>query len=167
MYQILINPMISKDEFESNFKKSNNCWKWVGRQYVTGYGRYWQNQISYLAHRVSYELYKGNLEKNKVIDHLCRNKLCVNPDHLEQVTISENVMRGEGITAKKSRSSSCPNGHPYPNIPKIVNGWRLCKICLRINEKKYQTKNIEQVRKWKRDWIQRKRNIQRFMSNYL
>jgi hypothetical protein len=69
------------------------CWIYTGAKSHLGYGIFYMQQHSYPAHRVSYELAKGKIEKGLVIDHSCRKRSCINPDHLEAVTQSENVRR--------------------------------------------------------------------------
>lgn len=70
------------------------------------------------------------------IDHLCRNPLCVRPDHLEQVTPRENLLRGVGPSAKAAKKTHCPQGHPYAgeNLGIHRNGNRWCRTCHRENQ---------------------------------
>jgi hypothetical protein len=95
-----------KERFLSKIEKTDSCWIWKGTVNPdSGYGRI---QItndgikkSHYAHRYSYELTKGNIPPKMVIDHLCRNTACVNPDHLEAVTNRENGIRGNQVLRKK------------------------------------------------------------------
>lgn len=101
---IVINEEI-KSRFERKAVRGENCWDWVGSKDVYGYG-----YVSYFfkklkAHRVSYEIYKGEIPQGLVLDHLCRNRSCVNPDHVEPVTIGENVRRGYHL------GDECLHGH--------------------------------------------------------
>ena len=73
---------------------SSGCWEWVGRTGKDGYGSVGAARNSRLAHRVSYEWWMGDIPDGLEIDHLCRNRACVRPDHLEPVTHMENVRRG-------------------------------------------------------------------------
>lgn len=70
------------------------CWVWKLRPYARGYGRYWTTERVWQAHRYSWELHHGPIPDGLDLDHLCRNRPCVNPDHLEPVTRRENLRRG-------------------------------------------------------------------------
>ncbi len=71
----------------------NNCWEWQGSKTKEGYGRFSFNNIMIIAHRFSYEIHKECIPRELEIDHLCRNRKCVNPNHLETVTHKENIRR--------------------------------------------------------------------------
>lgn len=81
--------------FEKYIIDENNCWIWQGVKDKFGYGIFYYQQSGYRAHRIAYHLTKGTITDRKVIDHLCRNKSCINPDHLEAVSQLENVIRAE------------------------------------------------------------------------
>lgn len=87
------------------------------------------------AHRFSYQLYKGNIPKNLVIDHLCKNPSCVNPDHLEAVTNRENILRGISPAAINSKKTHCPKGHKLSgdNVY-IYRNSRWCKKCRKYTQ---------------------------------
>jgi len=118
-------------------EKTNTCWEWKGGLQGPRYGSFWFNGKQIRAHRFAYELFKGEIPNGLQIDHLCRNRACVNPEHLEIVSCKENVLRGIGVCAKNSKKTHCPRGHELKedNLDKhhLRIGQRTCKTCL--NEK--------------------------------
>lgn len=120
------------------------CWTWLGRQDGKGYGRY-QNRA---AHRVTYELLVGPIPDGLHIDHLCRNPGCVNPGHMEPVTLVENARRGYGYSARNARKTHCKYGHPFDeaNTYYRVNGGRRCMRCASRASNDYAKQ-----RRWARD----------------
>lgn len=92
-----------EERFWSKVSKTKGCWLWEGPTNPEGYGRFYLNHKLVGPHRYSYELHNGKIPKaTPYLDHLCRNPLCVNPDHLEPVTNRENGVRGVHVTGKKS-----------------------------------------------------------------
>lgn len=88
----------------------HHCWEWQSTIDMYGYGLFWLNGANRKAHRIAWILSGRVLIPGMVLDHLCRNRKCVNPDHLEQVTIGENVSRG---TNHYRGRASCKNGHDF------------------------------------------------------
>lgn len=107
----------------------NGCLLWTGA-FKSGYGKLSIGGVGFMAHRVSYEWAKGRIPQGLFIDHLCRNRLCVNPDHLEPVTHLENIRRAPNY---RSSLTHCPVGHPYDEENTYVtpSGRRHCRSCRR------------------------------------
>lgn len=96
------------------FESLGPCWVWLAAHSVTGgYGTVTIDGKSYRAHRISWELLRGSIPSGLVLDHLCRNVRCVNPDHLEPVTDRINVLRSTSPIALNARKTHCPQGHAY------------------------------------------------------
>ena len=96
---------------ERRIKKTEACWEWTGAR-ATGYGQVWFEGRVQQAHRIVYEALIGPIPEGFELDHLCRNRCCVNPAHLEPVTSRENTMRGVGPTAINAAKTHCKRGHP-------------------------------------------------------
>jgi hypothetical protein len=115
------------------------CWIWIGRVTSEGYGTMSVRNRSTYVHRFSYELHVGPIPDGLHIDHLCRNPPCVNPAHLEAVTIRENTMRGDGprLTRERGRSKThCKHGHEFTEENTYWHkGHRKCKACFRDRQK--------------------------------
>jgi hypothetical protein len=117
---------------------NSGCWLWLGSHWK-GYGRMrTKSQSSAKAHRVSYEHHVGPIPDGLVLDHLCRNTFCVNPDHLEPVTNDENLKRSPLYYGYQDR---CKNGHEYTaetvtiRHKKPGHTERICILCARDRAK--------------------------------
>jgi hypothetical protein len=110
----------------------SDCWLWTGRLDKDGYGVVGHKGADRRAHRASYEALRGSIPPGLVIDHLCRVRNCINPDHMEPVTNAVNVLRGEGWAAKQARQTSCKRGHPFAGANLFYcRGSRRCRACHR------------------------------------
>lgn len=147
----------------SHSRPAEGCWEWIRqRRTDVGYGRFFYQGKVRLAHRFSYEMHVGPIPSGYELDHLCRNRACIRPDHLEPVTHSENARRGmvaRGLTAKvpprpepkRKRgpnlivNTHCRKGHEYTDentyrVPNRRGNPRRCRICLRMAQEKERAK---------------------------
>jgi hypothetical protein len=122
-------------------RRRNGCLEWIAGK-RQGYGvmriRVADKWIVASAHRLAYEHYIGPIPQHRQIDHLCRNRACVNPKHMELVTLSENLRRGLGLAAVNRRKLYCLNGHPFSgkNLIVLKNGNRQCRACRSAYDRK-------------------------------
>jgi hypothetical protein len=108
----------------------NGCWQWIGYIHKSGYGRVRAFGKKTSPHKVAYEVFVGPIQKGIELDHLCRNRACINPAHLEPVSKKENILRGISFSAVNSRKTHCQNGHEFneENTYKS-HGRRQCRKC--------------------------------------
>lgn len=141
-------PKTEPERFWAKVTKTETCWVWKSPEPVTGYGRFWgtwRGEPAYVgAHRYSYELHVGPIPDGLVIDHLCRNRACVNPSHLEPVTMGENVDRGISPIALNLAKTHCPRGHEYnsDNTYMTPKGARDCRTCRADAARRYREKKV-------------------------
>jgi hypothetical protein len=141
----------ARNRFWSKVEKSESCWNWSGFRYLNGYGGFSLGYSRRMAHRVSWELVnERELPTNLVVDHLCRNVRCVNPEHLEPVTQRENLRRGSSPFAQRValvESGVCHRGH---DLTKPDAWWtspsgseRKCAACMReVRRQRYLREKI-------------------------
>lgn len=117
---------------------TNSCWLWTASITHNGYGRFWVLDKMRRAHIVSYTWFIGEILEELELDHLCRNPICVRPDHLEAVTHLENIRRGD-IGLYESSKLYCKKGHSYDS--ENTYRWRnkrQCNICRKLYGLQYR-----------------------------
>lgn len=113
---------------------ANGCWLWQLACKDTGYGVMSFKGRTRIAHRWSYEAFVGSIPEGLDLDHLCRVRNCVNPDHLEPVTRRINLLRGVNSAASRT---ACPSGHPYDETNTYRHGGRrYCRSCARARSRR-------------------------------
>ncbi|ATS93004.1 HNH endonuclease [Mycobacterium phage Superphikiman] len=136
---------------------ANGCIEWAAGRDRDGYGVFHLGK-SLRAHRWIYEHVVGAIPEGFVIDHLCRNRACVNPEHLEPVENRENLMRGETRARRNAEKVECPQGHPYSgdNLYVSPTGGRACKTCRLENLRRFQS-DRERANAYRREWRARRK----------
>ncbi len=133
---VYIRKLTADQRFEEKYERltESGCWLWTGSTYFNGYGSFFFEGKSIRAHRYSYVRAKGKIPDGLQIDHLCRVRCCVNPDHLEAVTAKKNINRGRNY---KSEKTHCPRGHPYSGANLLITkpGSRQCRACHRKKQR--------------------------------
>lgn len=133
-----------QERFEKYFipEPNSGCWLWIGGSTRSGYGVFYvgtsrRDRKTTTAHRVSYQLNVGEIPDGFDIDHLCRVRCCVNPDHLEAVSRDENLIRSPNtFSSIHSKKTHCPSGHPYDETNVYIHqltGHRQCRACRAIH----------------------------------
>ena len=132
MKDVITGKFVAEDpytRFWRNVDKTEECWLWTGTITKHGYGQFVINRLRIPAHRYSYVLLKASIPSDLQIDHLCRVRHCVNPEHLEAVTLRENLIRGINWQTQKTH---CTQGHPYnEENTKWCGSFRRCRTCLK------------------------------------
>jgi len=162
----LVERFLAKIEF--NGKKA--CWRWRGAASKGGYGSFGRNP-TWKAHRLAYTIFIGPIPKGLTLDHLCRNRTCVNPLHLEPVTQRENCLRGISPWARNARKTKCNKGHALSGKNLHLEGKsRRCRACrlaaqrrciARYSAAKYERYLIKRRAAWRAWNKRRKRNAKR------
>ncbi len=145
--EFTLNRFLTKIEF-----KNTGCWQWVGVKNRHGYGRFWYKGRKIQAHCFSYEFFKGVIPRPLEPDHTCRNRACVNPDHLELVTRSTNNKRGLlGIL-----HAYCKRGHLMDEANTYIDpkGRRNCRACHSLISNTYNKKHKDKLAEISRRYYQ-------------
>ena len=107
------------------------CREWQRGTFNSGYGRVWYQSTWHLVHRLLYETFVGPIPEGKELDHICQNKLCCEPTHLEPVSHRENVRRGDSVPAWNARKTHCSRGHLFDEANTRYRSGinRVCRKC--------------------------------------
>lgn len=160
------------DRYWGWVRQREGCWEWTG-SLSKGHGKFMLAGRRQPAHRWAYEFLIGDIPQGLDLDHLCRNRACVNPTHCEPVTRGENVRRGQVGIANSSKTR-CIRGHEFtPENTYYHNGtgWRNCRACMRLKasqnprpkydrreyRRRYRVRNLERLRAYDREWRRKNR----------
>jgi hypothetical protein len=111
--------------------EATGCWIWDAYKQPSGYANLWNGERVEQAHRISYRLFVGEIPRGTEIDHRCRNRACVNPEHLRAVTHRENMRVSDAPMGRNAAKLRCKRGHPLSGTNLVIrNGTRQCRECL-------------------------------------
>jgi hypothetical protein len=115
--------------------RDDGCWIWTANRNWKGYGQFSYQGRKVRAHRFAYEQFRTSIPADMTIDHLCRVRHCVNPAHLEVVTMEENIRRGS-----HGNAAACARGHDLTGDDAYVDyrGRRVCRPCRRLRKRGYR-----------------------------
>lgn len=143
------------ERFWKYVRKTETCWFWMGGLNSDGHGNFWFRGRTVPAHRFSYILAHGedSIPAGQVIDHKCRNRRCVNPDHLRPLSNAQNVLCGEGHSARNFVKTHCKNGHELSgaNIIWTKDGRRNCRTCVIAYKRRWRQLHPEVVARERED----------------
>lgn len=129
--------------------KNTPCWEWMAHIAKDGYGKIHYNGTGWPAHRAIYQIFIERIPPELDADHLCRNRRCVNPTHIDPVPPKINKLRGRGVMAENARKVHCKRGHLLPTESNISDG-RQCFVCRDALLIERRLTDPEKFRKWSR-----------------
>src|ERR1700676_5168759 len=130
-----------EQRFWNKVNKTDTCWLWTGSKGQWVHGQFWNGKRLINAHRISYEWNVGKIPAGLTIDHICRNPPCVNPSHLQAITMRDNILLGS-----KAQNTHCPKNHPFEGHNVIwVKTSRMCRICKQDKDRRYHWENRERI----------------------
>lgn len=130
--------------FNESYKIVGKCWEWQKYLDRDGYGTFYFMKKGRRAHRVSWYLKNGDIPKSMVIDHICKNRKCVNPDHLRCITVKQNnIENSMSVGAINANKTTCKMGHKFDRF----YGQRYCSICQAEKTKRLRKKWREEANK--------------------
>ncbi len=124
--------MMTEAKFFGRLTQVDECWEWTGARTTGGYGHFYESKTSHhYAHRWSWEFFHGPIPEGLVVDHLCFNRACVNPEHLSPVSSAVNTRRRRGARMSGDQLSHCVNDHEFTEANTYISpkGWRGCRTC--------------------------------------
>lgn len=123
------------------YDPDTGCVTWIGALNSKGYAHFWHHGRTHNAYRWLWERFVGPIPEGMELDHLCRNRACVNIEHLEVVDHRENVLRGDTNAGRNARKTHCPRGHEYTPENTYAapgSGRRTCRICAKATSAERQ-----------------------------
>lgn len=124
--------MTTSERFWAKVQVTESCWVWTAAMDGHGYGAFWYQRKVAKAYRAAYEMFVGPVPEGMQLDHLCRNRACVNPAHLEPVSQQVNIARGASPSAISVRTNACSRGHDLSSAAvRRPDGRRYCGECRR------------------------------------
>jgi hypothetical protein len=144
------------------------CWLWTAALDSNGYSKLATTDGKWdRAHRISYRLFVGPVPDGMEIDHVCRVRRCVNPEHLEAVLPAQNKLRGLGLPARNARKRRCVRGHLFTPENTYVrkDGGRTCLTCKRVAARETRRRlyhaDLEKSRAYQREYARKRRAASR------
>lgn len=136
------------ERFNNSFIKEGDCHKWIKHIDKDGYGIFFFRKKNRKAHRFSVYLVNGDIQNGMVVDHLCKNRACVNEKHLRVVTKSQNTLENSNSVGAKNKSkTTCKNGHTFDKTYGIKKIQRYCSICENNKSKRLKKKWLKEANK--------------------